>query len=63
MMNWEINQRKTAYTIWQGKDPEGRKVYDATMNRGGVPVEPSGMHIYYTKRDAIKSVDARFRYS
>jgi len=52
-MSWEINERREGYTIWQGRDAEGRRCYATTANRGDMAVEPTGANIYYTKAAAI----------
>lgn len=53
-MNWEINERREGYTIWQGRDAEGRRCYATTANRDRMAVEPSGANIYYTKAAAVE---------
>lgn len=57
-MSWEINERRTqwagnGYTVWQGKDAEGRRCWATTGDRSGVAVEPTGANIYYTKAKAV----------
>jgi len=59
-MSWEINERRTqwggnGYTIWQGRDAEGRRCYATTADRGGVAVEPTGANIHYSKAAAIQA--------
>jgi len=50
---------KTPVTLWASKDPEGRRVYAVTRDRGGVAVEPQGG--WRLSRE-MAMYDARHRY-
>jgi len=53
----EIIKRLNGRTLWQGRDAEGRGIYEVTKNREGIAIEPTGTSIYYSKSAALNSIE------
>ncbi len=58
----EIIKRIKAFgvpcTLWASKDPEGRRVYAVSRDRGGVAVEPQGGWRYTQRLTRLAGEDA-----
>jgi len=50
---WQIENRLADRTLWISKDAEGKPIYAMTQNRSGIPTEPSGCQIFYSKKIAL----------
>ena len=51
---WECEIQTDGYTMWRGRDAEGREVWAPTRDREGVSVEPTGALIYYSRDEAAR---------
>ena len=51
---WEIAKREDGYTIWQGRDAEGRKWWTCTADSDGIAVGPIGGGLYGYREVAVR---------